>query len=227
MGKELFASIFAFLFVMTLHSCSFATKEDQHPDVPTLEELISTNKVVAVEALDSTVMHTIKMLSDSLYYSKRQLHFFQESNNGDQKATTNYSIGNEFHLKNIYSGKTYVLDTLNSDSTILMDNNRNVIIGGFLYAAPDYAVKQKVDSAASKNGFTEIGELALALKNKLPEFDESIVYKWTNGRLPNFHKIYYYELDGQKFRSFGSECYGINSNPTYFYNARLGILKMK
>ena len=227
MGKELFPSIFAFLLIITFHSCSLATKEDQHPDVPTLEELISRNKVIQIEALDLTVMHTIGMLSDSIYFSKRQLHFSPGSNNGDQKATTNYSIGNEFHLKNVYSGKTYVLDTVNSDTKILMNNKRNVIIGGFQYAAPDYAVKQKVDSATSKIGFTEIGELVVKLKNELPEFDECVVYKWTNGKLPSFHKIYYYELDGRKFKSFGNECYRINSNHTYFYNSRLGILKMK
>ncbi|SDD26834.1 hypothetical protein [Niabella drilacis] len=226
--KELFPLIFAFLLIISLHSCSLATKEDQHPGVSTLEELIGANIVIQVEALDSTVMHTIKMLSDSLYYSKRQLLFFQDPKNKDaQKNATGYSIGNELRLKNVYGSKTYVVDTVNSDSTILMDKNRNIIIGDFLYAAPDYAVKQKMDSATSKNGFTNIGELAMELKNELPEFDQSIVYKWTNGRLPGFNKIYYYELNGQRFKSLGSECYRINSDPKYFYNARFGILKMK
>ncbi|GGG88948.1 hypothetical protein GCM10007415_23800 [Parapedobacter pyrenivorans] len=226
--KELIHSIFGVLIIISLHSCSLATKEDQHPDIPTLEELVRTKKVIQVEALDPTVMHTVKMLDDSLYYSKKQLHFFQDSNNKEpQKNAAEYRIGNEFQLKNLFNGKTYVADTVSSDSKILMDKNRNIIAGGFLYAAPDYAVKQKIDSAASEKGFTEIGEVAVELKNELPEFDESIVYQWTNGRLPNFDKIYYYELDGQKFKSFDSECYRINSNPNYFYNARFGILRMK
>lgn len=224
--KKLIPSIFMVLSMISLHSCSFVPKEDRHVDVSTLEELIDAGKVTRVEVLDSTVMHTIEMLSDSLYYSKRQLHFFQESNKGDQKAATNYSIGNEYQLKNIYNGKTYVRDTVDSDSKMLMDNNWNIIAGDFLYTSPGYA-KQQVDRTISQSGFVAIEERAITLKNVLPEFDESVVDKWTNGRLPSFRKTYYYELEGHKFKSSGSECYRINSNPKYFYHARLGILKMK
>lgn len=226
--KKLIPSIFAFLLITSFHSCSFATKEDGKSEVSTLEELIAANKVLQVEAWDSTVMHTIAMLTDSLYYSKRQLHIFQPSGNGEkEKDPTTYTVKNEVRLKNVYNGKTYLSDTVSSGSVILIDKNHNIILNDVLYVAPSYSAKRGVDSASIGNGFVDMELQKVELKNELPEFDESTVYEWTNGRLPSFHKMFYYELDGQKFTSLGSECYRINSDPKYFYQARFGILKMK
>ncbi len=226
--RKLIVSIFTLLVITSFHSCSFATKEDKNPEVSTLEELITANKVVQVEERDSTVMHTLAMLDDSLYYSKRQLSIYQSSANGvEEKDPSKYTVKNEIRLKNVYSGKIYLSDTVSSASAILMDKNHNIILNNVCYEAPSYLTKRLVYSADMGNGFVAIEQQAVSLGKELPEFDESIVYKWTNGRLPSMHKMFYYELEGQKFKSIGSECYRINGNPKYFYQARLGILKMK
>lgn len=226
--KKVISSFPLLFIILSISSCSFAPKEDQHPDVATLDELIAANKVEVVEEIDSTLMHTLRMWNDSLYYSKKQLHVVQEvATEEGQKSMGITTIKNEFQLKNIYTGKTYILDTVPSTSEILADKNQHLILNNILYLAPTYAVKERADSTTIQNGFTAIDQKVEDLKTALPEFDESIVYKWTNGRLPSYHEIFYYELDGQRFKTLGSECYRINSNPKYFYNSRIGIMKIK
>ncbi|MFD2556204.1 hypothetical protein [Sphingobacterium tabacisoli] len=226
--KKLVVVILMLSVITFFHSCSLVGREDRNPEVSTLEELIAVNKVLQVEERDSAVMHTLAMLTDSLYYSKRQLSVFQPvAIEEDHKTPANYTVKNEIRIKNVYNGKTYLSDTVGSASTILMDKSRNIIVNNVLYVAPSYSKKKILDSASIGNAFTDMEQQSIKLEQELPEFDESIVYRWTNGRIPSFHKMFYYELEGQKFKSLGNECYRINSSPKYFYQARFGILKMK
>lgn len=93
-----------------------------------------------------------------------------------------------------------------------------------MFLAPDYSSKIKADTTASRN----IADVKMDENlKKLNEFDESVIYKWTNtGRLGTMHEMFYYQLGGKKFKST-SECYLIAENGNYFYNGKLGILKIK
>lgn len=133
-------------------------------------------------------------------------------------------IKNSFALKNIFNGKIYHTETLDSRSSVLVNKRNDVIINDIMYLAPDYSSKIKADTLSAVN----VTDLKVDEKlNKLNEFDESIINKWTNdGRLGTFHEILYYQLGGKKFKST-SECYLIQEKGKYFYNSKLGILKFK
>jgi len=210
----------AFLF----HSC---TNKDKHPDVLTLEKLIENGEVIFIEKKDSVSLFPfITFLSDSVYLTQMPHHNYSETKNpgSNEKTATEVSIKNSFALKNVFNGKTYHSETLDSKSSLSINENNDLIINDIMFLAPDYNSKIKADTTAARN----IADVKMDEKLKKPnEFDESIIYKWTNtGRLGTMHEMFYYQFGGKKFKST-SECYLITENGNYFYNGKLGILQIK
>ncbi|MEQ7802069.1 hypothetical protein ABDJ41_19895 [Pedobacter sp. ASV1-7] len=210
----------AFLF----HSC---TSKDKHPDVLTLEKLIENGEVIFIEKKDSVSLFPyITFLSDSVYLTQMPHHNYSETKNpgSNGKTATDVSIKNSFALKNVFNGKTYLSETLDSKSSVYINEKNDFIIKDIMFLAPDYNSKIKADTIATRN----IADVKMDEKlKKLNEFDESIIYKWTNtGRLGTMHEMFYYQIGGKKFKST-TECYLITENGNYFYNGKLGILKIK
>lgn len=210
----------AFLF----HSC---TSKDKHPDVLTLEKLIENGEVIFIEKKDSVSLFPfITFLNDSVYLTQTPHHNYSETKNPDsnEKKATDLSIKNNFALKNVFNGKTYLSETLDSKSSVFINEKHDFIIKDIMFLAPDYNSKIKADTTAARN----IADVKMDEKlKKLNEFDESIIYKWTNtGRLGTMHEMFYYQFGGKKFKST-SECYLITENGNYFYNGKLGILQIK
>lgn len=210
----------AFLF----QSC---TSKDKHPDVVTLEKLIKNGEVIFIEKKDSvSLFPLITFLNDSVYLTQMPHHNYSETKNPDsnQKTATEVSIKNSFALKNIFNGKTYLSKTLDSKSSVFINEKNDLIINDIMFLAPDYSSKIKADTISAQH----IIDVKIDEKlKKLNEFDESVIYKWTNtGRLGTMHEMFYYQLGGKKFKST-SECYLLTENGNYFYNGKLGILKIK
>ncbi|MDR6786634.1 hypothetical protein ABIE26_005180 [Pedobacter africanus] len=210
----------AFLF----QSC---TSKDKHPDILTLEKLIENGEVIFIEKKDSVSLFPfITFLSDSVYLTQTPHHNYSETKTpgSNEKTATEVSIKNSFALKNVFNGKTYHSETLDSKSSVFINEKNDLIIKDIMFLAPDYNSKIKADTTAARN----IADVKMDEKlKKLNEFDESIIYKWTNtGRLGTMHEMFYYQFGGKKFKST-SECYLITENGNYFYNGKLGILQIK
>lgn len=203
------------------------THNDRHPDIPTLEKLIENGEVIFIEKKDPvSLLPFITFFSDSVYYKQFQHHGVSESSDlgNNQKTVPDVTIENSFELKNINNGKIYISRRINSKSPVLINEKNDIILDNVIFLAPDYITKTKVDTVVAR----EITAIKPGERLKvLDEFDKSVIYKWTNtGRLGTIHKLFYYQLDGKKFKT-ESECYLITENGEYFYNDRLGILKIK
>ncbi|MFA4870668.1 MAG: hypothetical protein WC623_20900 [Pedobacter sp.] len=212
-----------FFTALMLQSC---TSKDKHPDILTLEKLIENGEVIFIEKKDSVSLFPfITFLSDSVYLTQTPHHIYSETKNpeSNEKTATEVSIKNNFALKNVFNGKTYHSEMLDSKSSVLINEKNDVIINDVMFLAPDYTSKKPADTAfAKKTSDIKVDEKL----NELDEFDKSIIHKWTNtGRLGTMHEIFYYQLDGKKFKS-ASSCYLITENGNYFYNGKLGILKI-
>ncbi|SMC36985.1 hypothetical protein SAMN04488524_0009 [Pedobacter africanus] len=210
--------------VLLFQSC---TSKDKHPDVLTLEKLIENGEVIFIEKKDSVSLSPfITFLNDSVYLTQTSHHNYSETKNSgsNEKTATEVSIKNSFALKNVFNGKTYHSETLHSKSLVSINKNNDVIINDVMFLAPDYTSKKPADTAFAKKTTDIKADEKL---NELDEFDKSIIRKWTNtGRLGTMHEMFYYQLGGKKFKST-SECYLITENGNYFYNSKLGILKLK
>ena len=210
----------AFLF----QSC---TGNDRHANVLTLEALIENGEVIVIEKKDSvTLRPVIAFLNDSIYCTQTQYHSYRETKNTKSKGkmVPEVVIENSFALKNIFSGITYISDTLDSQSPVFVNEKNDLMINDVLFLAPDYTSKRMADTIFTK----KVIDIKVDTKLKeLDEFDESVIYKWTNtGRLGTIHKMFYYQLNGRKFKSTSS-CYLIAESRNYFYNDKLGILKVR
>lgn len=219
--KKLFTIFLAaFLFL----SC---TSEDKHPNVLTLEKLIENGEVICIEKKDSvSLLPLITFLNDSIYFTQTQAHTYPESPgiSTNEKTVTDIAIKNSVELKNVFNGKKYISVTIDSKTLVSVNEKNDIIINDVVFLAPDYSSKRTADTTFTKEINTIKNEEKL---KKLNEFDERIIYKWTNkGRLGTMHEMFYYQLDGKKFKS-ESECYLITENGNYFYNNKLGILKFK
>lgn len=223
-GKMKNVSLLFFITAFLLQSC---TSEDKHPNVPILEKLIKNGEVVFVEKKDSVSLQPfITFVNDSVYVVQTQQQVSADTKNikSNEKAVTDVVIKNSIAIKNVISGKTYLSETVDSKYTIRINEKNDVIINDAMFLAPGYTTKVKADTTFAKN-ITDIN-VDEKLK-KLKEFDKSITTKWTNtNRLGTMHKLFYYQLGERKFKS-ASECYLITENGNYFYNGKLGILKIK
>lgn len=220
--RNLITLLFATAFIF--QSC---TSKDKHPDVLTLEKLTENGDVIFIEKKDSVSLFPfITFLNDSVYLTQTPHHNYSESKTQgrNEKTAIEVVIKNSFALKNIFQGKTYLSKTLDSKSSVFINEKNNLIINDVMFLAPDYSSKIKADTISAQN----IIDVKMDEKlKKLNEFDESIIYKWTNtGRLGTMHEMFYYQFGGKKFKST-SECYLITENGNYFYNSKLGILKVK
>lgn len=219
--KKLTTLFLAIAFIF--QSC---TSKDKHPDVLTLEKLIEKGDVIFIEKKDSTSLFPfITFLNDSVYLTQMPLHNYSETKSpgSNEKTATEVIIKNSFALKNVFNGKTYHSETLDSKSSVFINEKNDFIIKDIMFLAPDYNSKVKADTTAARN----IADVKMDEKlKKLNEFDESVIYKWTNtGRLGTMHEMFYYQIGGKKFKST-SECYLITENGNYFYNGKFGILKI-
>lgn len=212
------------IFSGMLMVCLSCTK-DKHPDVLTLKQLIEKGDIVVVEKRDSTLSHTISFINDSIYLSKKQhfIYLSDKSSHDNVKKEADYDIKNSIELKNMINGKTYLTDTIDSGSSVLIDNKGDLLINNTVFASPGYSTIKSADSSKVKD-YKDIETSAKAL-TILDEFDESIIYKWTNtGKLGNLHDLFYFQINGTKFKST-TECYLIRNK--YFYNSKYGVLKFK
>ncbi len=210
--------------VFLFQSC---TSKDKHPDVLTLEKLIENGEVIFIEKKDSVSLFPfITFLNDSVYLTQTPHYNYSETKNSgsNEKTAPEVVINNSFELKNIFNGKTYISETVDSKLLVSINEKNDVIINDVMFLAPDYTSKKPADTAfAKKTTDIKVDEKL----NELDEFYKSIIHKWTNtGRLGTMHEIFYYQLDGKKFKS-ASACYLITENGNYFYNGNLGILKVK
>lgn len=215
------------LFWVTAFIFQACTSEDKHPNVLSLEKLIENGEVVFIEKKDPvSLFPVITFLNDSVYLTQTQHHNYAESagKGSDDKTVTDAVIANNFELKNILNGKTYVSQTVDSKFPVTINEKNDIVINDVAFLAPDYASKTKADTSFAKH----ITDIKTDEKLKeLNEFNQSIITEWTNtGRLGTMHEMFYYELDGKKFKS-ESACYLITEKGSYFYNGKLGILKIK
>lgn len=212
------------IFSGMLMVCLSCTK-DKHPDVLTLKQVIEKGDIVVVEKRDSTLMHTLTFINDSIYLSQKQ-HFIDPSDKSSHdhiKKEADYVIKNSIEIKNLINRTTYLTDTLDSGSPVLMNKKGDLLINPTVFISPGYSTRRTADRTGLK-GYTDIETSSKVLK-MLDEFDESIIYKWTNtGKLGNLHDLFYFQINGMKFKST-TECYFIRNN--YFYNSKYGILKAK
>ena len=215
------------IFLATAFLFQSCTSEDKHPNVLTLEKLIENGKVIFIEKKDpGSLFPFITFVNDSVYLTQMPHHHYAETKNpgSNEKTAAELAIKNSFVLKNIFSGKTYISETVDSKSLVSINKKNDLIINDVMFLAPDYTSKKPADTTSAQ----KITDISVEEKLKeLDEFDESIIHKWTNtGRLGTMQEIFYYQLDGKKFKS-GSSCYLITENGNYFYNPKLGILKIK
>lgn len=200
------------------------TSQDKHAEVATLEQLIKNGEIVFIEKKDPVSLSpNIIFLNDLVYATQTQQQIYAEKNtNADEKTVAGTTIKTHFSLKNIMNGKTYIIETVDPKSPVVINDKNDIIVNGMKLLAPGYTSKSKEDTVVAKPITAITTEEKL---RELNQFDESVIHKWTNtGRLGNLHEIFYYEIDGKKFKS-ASTCYLIKGQ--YFYNVKLGILKLK
>lgn len=188
-----------------------------------MEQLIKNREIVFIEKKDPVSLSpTIIFLNDSVYATQAQQQIYAEKNpNADEKTVAGTTIKSHFALKNIMNGKTYIAGTVDSKSPVTINDKNDIIVNGMKLLAPGYTSKSKEDTVVAKPITAITTEEKL---RELNQFDESVIHKWTNtGRLGTLHEIFYYEIDGKKFKS-ASTCYLIKGQ--YFYNVKLGILKL-
>ena len=218
-------SVIFFLFPFLLNSC---TQKDKHPELITLKELVNNGTFEVIDPADSvTTAKSFIFINYSLYLVREYFMISEEKplKNPDEKVVNDMSNYYRFELKNLRKQKSYFTDTISVGEFAGINKSTDVILNNTLYTAPKFDAKTVVDSTEAKK-FADLDQLKLQLPEVF-QFDERITYKCVNGgRLPTCYDMYYYELQGKKFKTT-SQSLAFPANPEYIYSYDFGILKLK
>ena len=176
------------IFLATAFLFPSCTSEDKHPDVLTLEKLIENGMVIFIEKKDPVSLFPfITFVNESVYLTQTPHHHYAATKTPgiNEKTAAEVAIKNSFALKNIFTRKNYISETVDSKSLISINEKNDLIINEVMFIAPDYTSKKPTDTTSAK----KIADIKVDEKLKeLDEFDESIIHKWTNtGRLGTMH----------------------------------------
>lgn len=206
-------------------SCRFLTKKDKHPEVETLDQLISKKKITLVENYSIENQKRIILLNDSIYATTHQNYEYTESlvpRTDSTKTNPTLKITNTIQIKNLITQKNYLTRTF--EKPVLINNNFDLLTGDSVYYFPLFNAPKKIDSLKRKE-FIQLSSYPNHMNGELDEFDSSIIYEWVSGRLPSPRELYYYKVGDMRFKST-SQCYYIEKNRKYFFSYGAGILKL-
>jgi hypothetical protein len=224
MKTPLFKLNFLLLSLLLFLSC---TQQDKHPDVPTLDELVSFGKIKVLEE-NTDDATTITIINDSMLFSSKKIYKEekeQHSAGPNDKKDIRYELRKGFSIKNFESQKIYLVGEFTAKNNLQINAKGDVLFNDNIMSFPDHDKDWISTTAADKQNFTPFDDLPNFHNGKLPEFEDKIRYKWSNGKLPSPHYLYYYTIGGLKFKST-DECYMINRDKSYFHCPGKGLYKV-
>jgi len=215
---------FLLLSLLSFLSC---TQQDKHPDVPTLDELVNSGKIKVLEE-NTDDATTITIINDSMLFSSKKIYKEEKDQHPagpNDKKDIRYELRREFSIKNFESQKTYLAGEFSAKDNLQINARGDVLFSNNILPFPDYDKDWISATAADKQNFTPFDDLPNFHNGKLPEFEDKIRYKWSNGKLPSPHYLYYYTIGGLKFK-YTDECYLISKDKNYFHCPGKGVYKV-